>query len=129
MAIHKIETPRGVIVKTGKFSAELKWNPGFENHWGGNFNKAQKIVDSEVLRNSEPYTPLRTSMLVKSGTLGTVIGSGEVAWIAPYARRQYYLRRPVGSETGPLRGSRWFDRMKVDRLQDILKAAKKEFRG
>jgi len=114
----RIETPRGVIAHNKAGKAELKWNTtrftGRGNgSWQGRYSAAQRFVDSEVLRLCEPYTPLLTGMLVKSGTLGTTIGSGEVAWIAPYARYQYYSPRKPGSKTGPLRGPFWFERGKA----------------
>ena len=74
--IHRINTPRGTIIKTGKTTCELVWNPGSGQNKTNMFNRKQAIVDSEVLRYCSPLIPLRTSMLEKSGTLGTVIGSG-----------------------------------------------------
>ena len=68
--------------------------------------------------------PLQTGMLEKSGKLGTEIGSGEVNYIAPYAADQYYNT----SETRPYdsnRGANWFERMKVDEKESILKGAEK----
>ena len=41
----------------------------------------------------ESLTPRRTGMLIKSGTLGTVIGSGEIEYLAPYARQQYHKHK------------------------------------
>lgn len=120
-----INTPRGKIEigKNGK--AELTWNTRFIERWNAQYSDAQKFVDSEVLRLSEPYTPLRTGMLVKSGTLGTTIGSGLVQWIAPYAKAQYYSARPAGSETGPLRGPQWFQRGKEVWGGQIIAGARK----
>lgn len=89
------------------------------------YSRAQKFVDSEVLRLSAPYVPMRTSMLLKSGQLGTDIGSGEVQYIAPHAHKQYYSPRKPGSSTGPLRGPQWFERMKTDRGKEIITGAKK----
>lgn len=126
--IHKIVTPRGEVFQTPAGVAELKWNTGFGVVWSGRYNEAQYFMDSEVLRQCEPYTPMLTSMLIKSGTLGTIAGSGEVAWIAPYARAQYYNKRPPGRETGPLRGGRWFDRMMVDHGKSIIAQAKTRMR-
>jgi len=120
-----IETPRGQIVVGKNMIAKLEWNPDFQYTHQENFSDAQGFVDSEVLRLCEPYTPFRTGMLVKSGTLGTFVGSGEVSWIAPYARRQYYMARPVGSETGPLRGPFWFERMKQISGRQIINEAKR----
>lgn len=80
------------------------------------------IVDSEVLRYCSPLIPLRTSMLEKSGTLGTVIGSGLVRYITPYARFQYYCTAESRSYN-IRRGAKWFERMKTAHKKDIQRAA------
>jgi hypothetical protein len=130
MAKPVITTPRGMVFigKNGK--AELKWNSerfisNSRQSWNGRYQEAQKFVDSEVLRRCEPFTPLKTSMLIKSGILGTVIGSGLVSWIAPYARYQYYLPSRRASQTGALRGSFWFQRMKEVFGKAIVAGARK----
>lgn len=78
--------------------------------------KAQKALDSEVLRYTDPYVPFRTGMLARSGISGTVIGSGEVVYDAPYAKKQYYFGRTAGSS---LRGRYWIERMKADHIEDL----------
>lgn len=114
----KIGTPRGVIYtqasKGGKVSAKLEWNPSFAPDMEKGFANAQEFVDSECIRRMAPETPRRTGVLVKSATLGTVIGSGEINQIAPYARRQYYEHREK---------SYWFERMKNRHKDSILKGA------
>jgi len=121
----KIETPRGaIIVSPDGTTAKLVWNTTF-GRWQKQYSAAQKFVDSEVLRLCEPYIPLRTSMLIKSGILGTEIGSGLVQWIAPYARAQYYSARKPGSTTGPLRGPHWFQRMKAAHGKTIIAGARR----
>lgn len=121
-----IETPRGAVVIGPNGKAELKFNSNFSPKWTRRYTIAQKFVDSEVLRLCEPFIPLQTSMLIKSGILGTDVGSGRVQWIAPYARFQYYRgRRPGESETGPLRGRYWFERMKEIHVQRIIAGARK----
>lgn len=131
----KIETPRGTIVKTTNSKAELKWNPNFTDKWQGRYSRAQMFVDSEVLRLSDPYIPMQSGMLKKSGILGTVIGSGEVVWNAPYARYLYYGKVMVGRAPkvltaknltyhgAPMRGAFWFERMKKDKGKQILDKA------
>jgi hypothetical protein len=119
-----IETPRGKIVTTAKGKAELKWNTNFQQKWQQRYSASQKFVDSEVLRLCEPMVPLRTGMLVKSGILGTDVGSGTVQWIAPYAKAQYYRAREVGSMTGPQRGPFWFRRMKETHQRKIIEGAR-----
>ena len=79
----------------------------------------QKFIDSEVIRLSEPYTPFDTGYLKNNAPkIGTEIGSGEVVYNAPYARRQYYENRGNGQ-----RGKMWFERMKADHKDEILSGA------
>lgn len=134
----RIQTPRGAVVhtKSGQ-SARLVWNPDFQPKWEGRYDKAQVYVDSEVLRLSAPYIPFQTSMLQKSGILGTIPGRGVVIWNAPYARYQYYGKVMVGRAPkrltskdltyhgAPKRGKLWFERMKTDHKQDILAGARR----
>jgi hypothetical protein len=125
MTAPKIETPRGKIIITKSGKARLEWSTTFRQKWQSNYSAAQKFVDSEVLRLSEPFTPLLTSMLIKSGILGTDIGSGTVSWIAPYAAAQYYGNKRTSSMTGALRGGMWFERMKAVHKGTIISGAKK----
>ena len=134
----RIETPRGAVVHTPNGqSAQLIWNPNFQPNWEGRYDRAQIFVDSEVLRLSAPYIPFQTSMLQKSGILGTIPGKGVVTWIAPYAHYQYYgeimagrapkhyTGRPLGYHGAPMRGKLWFERMKAAHKQDILAGARR----
>lgn len=118
--VFEIKTPRGSVYtqasKGGKVTARLEWNPGFETSMEKGFENAQAFVDSECIRRMNPETPRRTGMLIKSATLGTVIGSGEIDQIAPYARRQYYEHKEK---------SYWFERMKNRNKDSILKGAAK----
>jgi hypothetical protein len=92
-----------------------------------------------------PYTPFRNGSLIGSVTLGTKIGSGELHQIAPYSRFLYHGKLMVSSITGspfaskgekkiltdidlkyyggPTRGAFWFERMKEDHKEAILKGA------
>jgi hypothetical protein len=124
MTAPKIETPQGSIVIGENGKAQLTFSTSFVPKWQGHYTDAQKFVDSEVLRLSEPYVPLLTGMLIQSGILGSDIGSGMVQWIAPYSRAQYYGSRAPGSLTGPLRGPQWFERMKAVSKETIIKGAK-----
>lgn len=128
----KITTPKGAVVQTqtqnGTVKAQLQWNPGFSAKWNGRASSAQKYVDSEVLRLSSRYIPLRTSMLQKSGILGTEIGSGEVTWIAPYAKKQYYETADTRSYDAQ-RGGHWFIRMKAEHGKEIIAGAKARMGG
>ncbi|MBQ7957215.1 MAG: hypothetical protein IJ279_04175 [Clostridia bacterium] len=124
MSIDKIETPRGAIIKDKNGFAQLEWNPGFSDKWNKSYSRAQEFVDSEVLRLCSKKVPLQTSMLQKSGILGTEIGKGEVCWIAPYAKKQYYDTADSRSYD-PERGGHWFERMKAEHGKAIIAKAKK----
>lgn len=111
--------------------AGITYDPNFKQKAEKNFAQAQKYVDSEVLRYSDPYTPFRTGMMKKSGTSGTVLGSGEIKYTAPYARKNYYANAGRGIEglnasggVKGLRGKLWFERMKADHKKDILRGLK-----
>lgn len=116
----------------------------------GRYSVVQKFVDSEVLRLMAPYTPMDTGALIQSATNGTSIGSGKIEYMSPYARYLYYgeiygpnipviengaitgywsppKKNPTGrpivysTEKHPLAGKMWFERMKADHKEDILK--------
>jgi hypothetical protein len=121
----RIDAPRGsIIINEATLKAEIVWNPNYQAKWHAAYSNAQKFVDAEVVRLCEPYIPLRTGMLIKSGLLATDVGSGTVQWIAPYARAQYYSAREPGSETGRHRGPYWFERMKAAHWDQINSGAR-----
>ncbi|MEG0305530.1 MAG: hypothetical protein RR635_07545 [Oscillospiraceae bacterium] len=127
-----VKTPKGQIVQRfytkgqnkGSVYARIEWNDGFGAKRTEIFQNAQGYVDSEVLRLSGPYTPKQTGMLIASGQLGTVIGSGEVIWCSPYAAAQYWNTSESRSYDAQ-RGSKWFERMKIDHGKQIINGAKK----
>ncbi len=97
-----------------KFDVHTNFNKKFE--------KAQKIIDSEVLRRCDPLVPLDTGALKRSGINSTVIGSGVVSYDTPYAKRQYYENQGKGNHNkSGLRRKLWFERMKANDLEDIKK--------
>lgn len=138
-----ISTPRGTVYTIASntsrsllknqqrgqtVTARLSWNRSFSNRFSSQYSKAQKFVDSEVLRGCSALVPFQTGALQKSGVLGTEVGSGEVAWIAPYAHDQYYnTPRTRGYDAN--RGAYWFERWKASEAKRVLSAAKKRAGG
>lgn len=120
MAFKKIETPRGAIIQGKNGKVRLVWNEGCAPRLNKKLMKKQELIDSEVLRYCEPFVPKRTGALIKSGKLGTVIGSGEVKYIAPYARAQYYSNSSHMNGTSQ-RGGMWFERMKIARRDALVR--------
>lgn len=125
----EITMPQGTVKqikhKNGTITASLSWNKNFVPKYNTLFLKTQKYVDNKVLKFSEPYIPLVTGTLIKTGILGTVVGTGEINYVAPYAKKVYYSKTPIGRPTGALRGPNWFERMKADKKEEILKGAKR----
>ena len=78
----KIKTK--VIVNAGKTAAKRGLGLG---------GRAQQFIDSEVLRLCEPYVPMRSKELIRSGIRATIIGQGQVIYDTPYARRWYMSLR------------------------------------
>ena len=89
-----------------------------------NFNRAQVFIDSEVLRFCSPRVPFDRGVLERSGALGTVIGSGTVQYIAPYAAPQYY-NTPESRSYDANRGGMWFERGKMVERERILRGAER----
>ena len=75
------------------------------------------------MRRSLLTAPIDTGMLIRSGELGTVVGSGEVNYIAPYAGAQDATA--PSRIYDPRRGGKWFERMKADHKTAILRGAAK----
>ena len=122
--IHHIVTPVNGVIHFVSGSIRLVWSSTFGRNRSAMMNRKQKIVDSEALRYCVPLIPLRTGTLTRSGINGTVIGSGEVQYITPYARSQYY-RTAQARSYDSRRGGLWFERMKTAHKQDIQRAAER----
>jgi len=107
----------------------------------------QKFIDSESMRYMSDYMPRRQAgELEHMMVLGTVIGSGRIDIPGPYAHylhegilfvspttgspwaKKDEIKIPTDRElqyTGaPMRGKKFFDRMKADHKDDILTGAR-----
>ena len=101
-------------------SVQVRMNPiaqilavrGLENE-----GPAQQFIGNEVRRRCDKYVPFRDGPL--KNTAQVVNGGKEVHYIQPYARAQYYSARRFGSDTGPLRGPKWFERMKSAEINEV----------
>lgn len=133
-----INQPRNAVVSVnGGVQAFLEWSADLAARKNAAYQQAQRFVDSEVLRVSDPLTPKRNGILIGSGIRGTRIGSGVVRYAAPHARYQYYgkvmigrapkvlTNRPLTYQGAPERGAKWFERMKIAHRESILEGAMK----
>lgn len=119
-----------------------------QNHGLQEGGAVQKLIDSECMRYMSDYMPRRqTGELEHKMVMATVIGSGEIDTPGPYAHYLYEgilyvspttgsawakkneIKVPTGKEltyTGaPMRGKKWFERMKTDHKDDILESVQK----
>ena len=142
-----IKQPKNVTITQGSTSMKLIWGKSFARNRTESFSETQKFIDSECIRLMVPYTPMRNGALDKAATLGTKIGSGEIHYIIPHARYQYYGKLMVSSITGsafaargeskvltekdlvynkarhPLAQRLWFETMKHNHKEQILRGA------
>ncbi|WP_276862555.1 minor capsid protein [Anaerococcus tetradius] len=81
----------------------------------------QKFIDSECIRRMDPYTPKDIGTLIGAATSQTSIGSGRIIQQTPYAKRWYY--ESANFQGAPMRGNRWFERMKSSHKDSILRGA------
>ncbi len=137
----------------GTFNVKLRWNSAFAKDMNQRAYRIQCVIDSDVIKFMKPYIPYQSGFLSSEAlTIPTVIGSGEVKQLGPYAHYLYMgevygpniqvkekgeivgwrsppskapTGRPLTYDTtkNPLAGSHWFERMKADRADDILKDA------
>lgn len=122
----KLEMPKGTLSKIknrhGTYSMKVEWAPGVEELLNKKLSNVQAVIDSEVLRLCDPYVPKETGILIRSGIMNTIGGSGEVVYETPYARKQYYI--PMEREGQ--RTSYWFEHMKANGGKEkILSVARK----
>lgn len=124
-----------------KSCKELMTDRGLQPH-----GSMQKLVDSEVMRYMGDYMPRRQAgKLEHMMVMATVIGSGKIDIPGPYAHylhegilyvspttgsawaKENEIKVPTSKELtyagAPMRGKKFFDRMKADHRDDILRAA------
>lgn len=79
---------------------------------------AHMRLDQQVITDSNYYCPLKTGTLQRSAIIGSVIGSGTVRWVTPYARRQYYgVGFDRSKDPNPNATAKWFEAAKAHRLK------------
>ena len=104
----------------------MKWN--FKLKLNGvnpeKIHRTQVYIDSEILRYSDKYVPMKTGSLKRSGITGTRVGTGVIKYTAPYAKRQYFAGKATGQ-----RGRKWVKRMWLLQGKQIIKNANKILNG
>lgn len=114
--------------------------------------RVQAIVDEAVLRYCAPKVPFDTGYLIRQALQTSIIGQGLIVYGTPYARYLYYgevygpnipifeagelagfysppgqKKHPTGRaltyQGAPERGAFWFERMKAEHREDIVRKA------
>ena len=94
------------------------------------YEEAQRFLDSEVLKDSAPYVPMRSGNLMNSGNTGTVIGSGKVIYNAPYAKRLYYGQHfAFSKDKHPKACAQWFESAKAAKKSSWLAGVRRIIKG
>lgn len=94
------------------------------------YTAAQKFLDNEVVKDCSPYVPMRTGDLMRSGILGTKLGSGKVNYIMPYAKAMYYgLKFRFSKDKHPLACAQWFETGKALYLKQWISGVNKIVKG
>lgn len=104
----------------------------------GLLKKSQDALDKKCVSLMENYTPISRKFgftkasphkMVYFKNRGKMSKShkqekpGVIINTEPKARREYYINK---GGSGGLRGKYWFERMKSDHMQELLKAAQEE---
>lgn len=75
--------------------------------------RAQAPLDALILADSNYFCPLKTGTLQKSAIINSRLGSGELVWRTPYARRLYYEYKKPAHQANPNACSKWFEAAKA----------------
>ena len=114
--------------------------------------RVQAVVDEAVLRYCAPKVPFDMGYLIRQALQTSIIGQGLIVYGTPYARYLYYgevygpnipifeagelagfysppgqKKHPTGRaltyQGAPERGAFWFERMKAEHREDIVREA------
>lgn len=84
----------------------------------GVIKKAQQWLDNEVLKDTAQYVPMRSGDLMRSGNNATKLGSGNVVYNMPYARKVYYgYSLKFSKDKHPLASAAFFEKSKAVNLK------------
>ena len=98
-------------VKTALNSAEIKAD------LEATTRQVQAPLDALILQDSNFFCPIKTGALHKSAIINSRLGSGELVWKTPYARRQYYEYSKPPYQPNPNACGKWFEAAKARWLE------------
>ena len=103
----------------------LTFDPDFDKHAQKHFEQMQDYVDKSCIMYMRDYVPVADKKFKNAGKMRAshkVEKPGVIINTEPRARREYYTNK---GGSGGKRGKLWFECMKADHKNDILKGAKK----
>lgn len=104
----KFNSELAVTVHTEFNGSKLK------NEFKTRGRKAQYMLDTAVMRDTDPYVPMDTGMLAKSVLTASSPGSGRIVYNTPYAARLYYGKKFNFSPSHhKLAQAEWFEASKA----------------
>ena len=98
-------------VKTALNSAEIKAD------LEATTRQVQAPLDALIMADSNYFCPIKTGTLQKSAIINSRLGSGELVWKTPYARRQYYEYSKPPYQPNPNACGKWFEAAKARWLE------------
>ena len=98
-------------VKTALNSAEIKAD------LEAKARQVQAPLDALIMADSNYFCPIKTGTLQKSAIINSRLGSGELVWKTPYARRQYYEYSKPPYQPNPNACGKWFEAAKARWLE------------
>ena len=79
--------------------------------------QVQAPLDALIMADSNYFCPIKTGTLQKSALINSRLGSGELVWKTPYARRQYYEYSKPPYQPNPNACGKWFEAAKARWLE------------
>lgn len=102
----------------------IQFPPDFDENVQKAFSTRQNTLDAKVIELMEDYVPIAQPRFKNRGKMSKSHRQerpGVIINTEPRARREYYINK--GHSDG-LRGKMWFERMKADHKDEILRGVK-----
>ena len=103
--------PKNGIFPT--FTVKAILYPAVKREMREKVDRAQHILDTTIIRDTDPFVPMDTGMLARSVQTASRIGKGEIVYNTPYARKVYYnTHQHISTVHHPQASIMWFHHAK-----------------
>lgn len=110
-----------------RVKAKMRWKTDPKAKVTKALEKAQVVLDEQVLKDSNYFIPKDTGQLEDSSIIASRIGEGELIWDTKYARKVYYgVEINFHTDMNPNAQALWFEVAKSRFLSDWVRAAGQE---